>query len=121
MLEVRGLSAARGVRDVSFTARRGEILGLYGLMGAGRTEIFDRLFGLSDVTGGEIFVEGAPVALRSPAEAIAAGIAYVTEDRKGSGLVLSGSVRDNLCLATLGALSRAGVMNGTAEGAPPRA
>lgn len=116
VLEVRGLSAARGVRDVSFTARRGEILGLYGLMGAGRTEIFDRLFGLSDVTGGEIFVEGAPVALRSPAEAIAAGIAYVTEDRKGSGLVLSGSVRDNLCLATLGALSRAGVMNGTAEG-----
>ena len=117
VLAVTGLAAGRGVRDISFTAHRGEILGLYGLMGSGRTEIFDRLFGLCAETGGRIEVAGQRLELRSPAEAIAAGIAYVTEDRKRSGLVLSGSVRDNLCLVTLEALSHAGVMRATQEGA----
>lgn len=115
LLSVRGLRADRGVRDVSFSVRRGEILALYGLMGSGRTEIFDRLFGLSRQTGGEIAIEGRPVQIGSPREAIDAGLAYVTEDRKRSGLVLSGSVRDNLCLATLDRVSTGPLMRTGAE------
>ncbi len=116
-LKVTDLTAARGVRGISFTAHKGEILGIYGLMGSGRTEVFDRLFGLSDANGGSIELAGQAVTIRSPVDAIAAGIAYVTEDRKGSGLVLSASVRDNLCLATLDRLSPTGVMQAANEGA----
>lgn len=115
-LSVSGLSAAHGVRDVTFSARRGEILALYGLMGSGRSEIFDRLFGLSDQTDGQIVIEGAEARIRTPNDAIAAGLAYVTEDRKRSGLVLTGDVRDNLCLATLDRMSAGQVMNARAEG-----
>ena len=79
------------------------------------SEIFDRLFGLSSSTAGEILLGGKPVRITSPKEAIEAGLAYVTEDRKGSGLNLAGDVRDNLCLATLEEMSPAGVMNGRAE------
>ncbi|WP_240769040.1 sugar ABC transporter ATP-binding protein [Paracoccus liaowanqingii] len=115
ILSVSQLDADRGVRDVSFSVRRGEILALYGLMGSGRTEIFDRLFGLSSRTGGQIWIEGSPVSIRSPRDAIDAGLAYVTEDRKRSGLVLTGDVRENLCLATLDRMSAGPVMNAGAE------
>ncbi|MBZ4691096.1 MAG: sugar transporter ATP-binding protein [Cereibacter sp.] len=116
MLSVHDLAADRGVRDVNFSVRSGEILALYGLMGSGRTEIFDRLFGLSAESGGAIHIEGAPVSIGSPSDAINAGLAYVTEDRKRSGLVLTGDVRDNLCLATLDRMSSGPVMNARAEG-----
>lgn len=115
-LSVSGLSAAHGVRDVTFSARRGEILALYGLMGSGRSEIFDRLFGLSDQSDGQIVIDGTEARIRTPNDAIAAGLAYVTEDRKRSGLVLTGDVRDNLCLATLDRMSAGQVMNARAEG-----
>ncbi|CAM3404969.1 sugar ABC transporter ATP-binding protein [Paracoccus nototheniae] len=115
ILTVQDLDADRGVRGVSFSVRRGEILALYGLMGSGRTEIFDRLFGLSAQTGGQIRIDGAPVALTSPRAAIDAGLAYVTEDRKRSGLVLTGDVRQNLCLATLDRMATGPVMNAGAE------
>ncbi|MFO1073274.1 MAG: sugar ABC transporter ATP-binding protein [Geminicoccaceae bacterium] len=120
ILRVTGLGAAHGVRDIDLTLHQGEILGLYGLMGSGRSEIFDRLFGLTPDQGGRIEVAGRPMALASPKEAIAAGIAYVTEDRKGSGLVLSASVRDNLCLATLDRLTRGPVMARGREAASAR-
>lgn len=110
VLRVDGLRARRGVRDVSFALHEGEILGLYGLMGAGRTEVLDRLFGLSDVGGGTIEIGNRPARIVRPSDAIAAGLAYVTEDRKLSGLVLSSSVRDNLCLSSLDALSQGGIM-----------
>ncbi|MDN5567317.1 MAG: sugar ABC transporter ATP-binding protein [Paracoccus sp. (in: a-proteobacteria)] len=116
ILSVSKLDADRGVRDISFSLHRGEILALYGLMGSGRTEIFDRLFGLSDQIDGEVRIDGAGVAIRSPRDAIDAGLAYVTEDRKKSGLVLSGDVRDNLCLATLDRMSTGPIMNARAEG-----
>ena len=116
ILSVSKLDADRGVRDVSFSVRRGEILALYGLMGSGRTEIFDRLFGLSSRTRGEVRIEGVPVTIHSPRDAINAGLAYVTEDRKRSGLVLTGDVRENLCLATLDRMSAGPVMNAAAEG-----
>ena len=114
-LRVEGLSAARGVRDLSFDLRQGEILGFYGLMGSGRTEVLERLFGLSDHTAGRIEIGGREARIIGPSDAIAAGIAFVTEDRKQTGLVLQASVRDNLCLSHLGNLSFAGWMNGKQE------
>lgn len=115
VLRLDGVDAARGVRDISFSARRGEILGIYGLMGSGRTEILDRLFGLTAHTAGRIEIDGQPAHIASPSKAIRAGLAYVTEDRKGSGLVLAASVRDNLCLAVLDRMSPQGVMRSRRE------
>ena len=105
LLSVRDLRAGNGVRGVSFDLRRGEILGIYGLMGSGRTEILERLFGLSPEGGGEVSMDGRPLRPASPREAIEAGLALVTEDRKGSGLVLTQDVRANVCLARLRELS----------------
>jgi ribose/xylose/arabinose/galactoside ABC-type transport system permease subunit/ABC-type multidrug transport system ATPase subunit len=96
-LEVRRLCNAR-VHDVSFTLRRGEILGFAGLVGAGRSELARSLFGIDPIASGEILVEGRPVKIGSPAEARAAGIALVLEDRKRQGLVMTGSVAYNLAL-----------------------
>lgn len=104
VLEVQDLEAEHGVRDVSFRARAGEILAFYGLMGSGRTEIFERLFGLSPVRAGRIEIDGRVLRLASPREAMEAGLAFVTEDRKGSGLVLTDDVRANICLARLSEL-----------------
>ena len=117
VLQAKGLAAGRGVRDLSFDLHEGEILGFYGLMGAGRTEVLDRLFGLSGETAGTVRVNGKDLRITRPADAIAAGIAYVTEDRKQTGLVLSSSVRDNLCLSSLSRLSRLGVMRNRQEAA----
>ncbi len=115
LLEVCGLHAESGVFDVTFEARHGEIIALYGLMGSGRTEIFERLFGLSPDRGGEIRIDGQAVRIASPKDAKRLGLAYVTEDRKGSGLVLTGDVRSNICLAELGKLSRGPAMSTRAE------
>lgn len=111
-LQVAGLSRKASVRDVSFSLRKGEILAFYGLMGSGRTEILESLFGLAnDVTSGTISIGSKSVKLRSPSDAIAHGLALVTEDRKGSGLVLGQSVRDNLCLADLASFGFGPVMS----------
>ncbi|SMG22822.1 sugar ABC transporter ATP-binding protein [Paracoccus sp. J56] len=99
-LEVRGLTVPGRVRDVSFTLRRGEVLGIAGLIGSGRTELAEGLVGLRPA-GGEICVAGRPVAIRSLRDAFAAGLAYLTEDRKEAGLLLDKGLRENLTLATL--------------------
>lgn len=114
-LSVKALNADGWVKDVTFDVHKGEILALYGLMGSGRTEIFDRLFGLSKDEGGTIDMFGAPSGIRSPDQAIAAGMAYVTEDRKESGLVLSGDVRSNICMAQLSQLASGPVMRTARE------
>ncbi|ROU02936.1 sugar ABC transporter ATP-binding protein [Histidinibacterium lentulum] len=114
-LAVSGIDGRNGVRDVSFEARRGEILAFYGLMGSGRTEIFERLFGLSAHRAGTVRLDGEDLRVRAPADAIAKGLAFVTEDRKESGLVLLASVRNNLCMASLPALSRGVNMSVAAE------
>lgn len=119
-LSVRNLGAHGFVRDVGFEAHRGEILAFYGLMGSGRSEIFERLFGLAKDQGGEIRLFGRPHRLHSPEEAIRAGLAFVTEDRKSSGLVLSGDVRSNICLAQLDSLANGPMMNRTREAAAAR-
>jgi putative xylitol transport system ATP-binding protein len=115
VMRVQGLSAQRGVRDLSFQLHQGEILGFYGLMGSGRTEVLERMFGLSSETAGRIEIGGVEARILGPKDAIAAGLAFVTEDRKQTGLVLSGSVRENLCLSNLGKLSLGGWMQGKEE------
>ena len=97
-VEVRGLSCGKLYRDVSFEIRRGEVVGFYGLVGAGRTEIAETLFGLREPSEGQILLDGQEVRLGSPADAIARGISLVPEDRKGQGLVLGMNCRDNMTL-----------------------
>jgi ABC-type sugar transport system ATPase subunit len=99
LLRVEGLSGPPHVKDVSFTLRKGEILGLAGLIGAGRTETALILIGAARRTAGRVFLDGEELRIRSPREAVAHGIAYVPEDRKGQALVLPMTVRENLTLA----------------------
>ena len=103
ILSARGLSAPPLVRDVSFDLHRGEILGLGGLVGAGRSETVETLFGLRPRAGGEVRLEGRPFAPRTPAQAIRAGIGFVAEDRRRQSIVPDLSVRENLLLGHLGA------------------
>jgi ribose transport system ATP-binding protein len=100
-LAVRGLRRGRMVRDVSFTLRQGEILGFAGLMGAGRTEVARVIFGADPREAGEIEVHGRPCAIRTPRDAVAAGIGYLSEDRKHFGLALGIDVRGNIALTSL--------------------
>ena len=104
------------VRGVSFAVRRGEVLGLFGLMGAGRTELLQTIFGLHPhAATGEIWIEGKPVSIRSPRAAIEAGLALAPEDRKGEGLVLVHSVAENTTLACLEKVSSFGLLQPARE------
>lgn len=110
LLEVEGLSAAGRFRSVSFELYPGEILGLAGLMGSGRTEIARALFGIDRVEAGGIKVRGETVSLHSPRDAMAAGISLIPEDRRLQGLVLDHSLKDNLLLPLLKKIRRGGVV-----------
>lgn len=101
LLSVRDLSG-NGFREVSFDVYAGEILGVVGLMGAGRTEIMRALFGLDEIRSGTIYFKGNPVKIKSPDVAMALGIGFISEDRKETGLVLTSTVKKNI---TLGALN----------------
>lgn len=114
-LEVEGLTAPGKIENISFVANKGEILGIYGLMGSGRTEIFDCLFGLDTPASGTIRLDGEALTIRKPADAMAKGLALVTEDRKRTGLNLSDSVRNNICLASLPEMSPRFAMNNGLE------
>jgi len=111
LLEVRGLNAGRRVRDVSFSLRPGEILGLAGLMGSGRTELARALFGIDRRDSGDILIRGKKINLNSPQQAIDAGVALIPEDRRAQGLVLDHSVRENLLLPLLGQIQRGPLLN----------
>ncbi len=101
-LEVRGLTQPHVVRDITFTLRRGEVLGLSGLMGAGRSELARILFGLDPAQQGEIQLEGKPIDRRADSRArIEHGLAFLTEDRRHEGLCLEASIADNLALVSL--------------------
>lgn len=100
-LRVEHLNSAGVLRDVSFHANHGEILGFAGLVGAGRTETFRAVFGADPYDSGEIYVNGEKVVIKSPKGGIRCGMAFLTEDRKGQGLVLSQSVRTNLILSNM--------------------
>jgi rhamnose transport system ATP-binding protein len=116
VLETRGLTChVRSLRNISLTVRRGEILGLAGLVGSGRTELAETLFGLSPADGGEILLNGRAVRIESPADAIDAGIAYLPEDRRQHGVVLEMPIAANASLAKLSALSPYGLIDFAAE------
>lgn len=117
LLEVKGLTR-RGVLDnINLTVRKGEIVALAGLVGAGRTEIARCIFGADPFDSGEVRLENTPLVLRSPEDAIRAGIGMVTEDRKTQGLVLGMSVRENTSLAALRSLTKAGFVDRPQENA----
>ena len=109
LLEVRGLTRRGSVEDVSFTLHRGEILGFAGLVGAGRTETAQLLFGAERKDSGEIYIDGEQVQINSPIDALAAGIGLVPEDRGKEGLVLGMSVLENIVLPTIGSYTRGGI------------
>ncbi len=118
-LELRGLTVPGEVADVSFNLMPGEVVGVAGLLGSGRTELALALFGMRPGYTGQILLDGRPVALRSVAEAVAAGIAYVPEDRLTEGLFPERTIDENLVAASLDRLSgQTGWMDGAAE---PRA
>lgn len=101
ILEVKGLNYSNRVKDVSFEVKAGEILGVAGLMGSGRTELAKTIFGEYKYSSGEIFVEGAKKHIKCPKDAIDNGICYLSEDRKKEGLVLGLSVAKNMTLSNL--------------------
>lgn len=108
-LEVRGLTRGRALQNVSFTLRKGEILGFAGLMGAGRTEVARAVFGADPLEAGEIFVHGGKAIIKSPADAVAHGIGYLSEDRKHFGLATGMDVQTNVALASMGRFLRNGI------------
>lgn len=114
VLSVKHLSG-KGFADISFSVRQGEILGLAGLVGAGRTEVARALFGLTPYASGEVFIEGKPVAIGNVRDAIGHGIAMVSEDRKQEGLVLQRSVKENTSLANLQKFAPGFLLNGKKE------
>jgi ribose transport system ATP-binding protein len=105
-LRVEGLTRTGAFEDVSFSLHRGEIIGLTGLVGAGRTEVARAIFGADRIDGGQIVLDGRPVNVRSPQDAIHYGIGLLTEDRKNQGLILGMTVRENTTLANLASLVR---------------
>ncbi|MCR4264638.1 sugar ABC transporter ATP-binding protein [Nitratireductor sp. ZSWI3] len=105
-LEVKGLARGREIRDVSFSVRKGEILGFAGLMGAGRTEVARAIFGADPREAGEIIVDGVRRDIRTPADAVEAGIGYLSEDRKHFGLAVGMDVRANIAMASIGRFTR---------------
>ena len=115
LLEVRHLNRAGVLQDVSFTVHEGEVVTLSGLVGSGRTEIARCVFGADPYDSGEILHGGKPISVRSPRDAIRAGIALVAEDRKQQGLVLRMNVRENTTLAAIQKLTAFGFIKGAKE------
>jgi len=110
VMSVRGLTRHGVISDISFDLRRGEILGLAGLMGAGRTEVLEAIFGVTKVDAGEIVINGKTIHIKSPADAIEAGMGLLTEDRKLTGIMGVLSVRDNMTIANLNRFSPGGIL-----------
>lgn len=115
LLSVKGLTLSGKFYDISFDARKGEILGIAGLMGSGRTEVMEALFGITNPDSGEIWINNRQVKIRAPEDAIKQGIAFVTEDRKVQGLNLIAPVRHNITISSLDKVSNKGFINGVQE------
>lgn len=111
MMEVKNLRWKNKIKDISLNLKRGEILGIYGLVGSGRSEFLDLIFGINHADSGTIRIGEKTLARHSPKESIESGIAYVTEDRKDTGLVLCRSVSENINVSSFADISRAGFIN----------
>jgi len=105
MIAVREISTGKGISNISFNIRSGEVIGLFGLVGAGRTEVVRAIFGIDRLSSGEIFLDRKPVKIGSPKDAISHGIAFATEDRKSQGLILGMSVKENITLPNMNAVT----------------
>ena len=113
-LEVKGLRIARLPKhEINFQLRAGEIVGLAGLVGAGRTDIARALFGIDPAVSGKFFIDGKETPISKPQDAIAAGIAFVPEDRKAQGIIVEMPIRDNVVMAGLDKFNTAGFVNDT--------
>ncbi|MEL6100843.1 MAG: sugar ABC transporter ATP-binding protein [Pseudomonadota bacterium] len=110
VLSVQGFEHPTEFADISFTLRRGEILGFYGLVGAGRSEFMQALFGITRASAGSLEIEGAPVTIRSPADAVANGMVYVPEDRGRQGAITALPIFQNITLPSLGRTSKNGLL-----------
>ena len=111
VLRVEGLSHQKFFKDVNFSVRAGEVLGVSGLMGAGRTEIMQTIFGNMPKVAGKVFINGQEVNIKNPRQAMAAGIGFITEDRKTEGLLLEKSIAENIELANLNKVSKNAVLS----------
>jgi galactofuranose transport system ATP-binding protein len=120
VLRARGLKRRQVLHDVSVEVRAGEVVGLAGLLGSGRTETMNAVYGVDPLDGGTVEVAGSEIRSGSPAAALAAGVALIPEDRKAEGIVPTLSVRDNIVLSALPALSRAGLVSEKREDAVVR-
>jgi len=101
VFEVKNLTVPGVIENISFNLRRGEILGLGGLVGAGRTEVSEAIMGIRKITEGEILIKGKKLKIRNPEDAVKAGLGYLSEDRQGSGIITSFSVAHNTTLVSL--------------------
>lgn len=111
LLEVKSLKSGSRVQDISFQLHAGEILGLAGLMGSGRTELARALFGIDPIKSGQVLVKGAPIMIRSPQDALKSGICLIPEDRRAQGLVLDHTLKDNMLLPLLRSLQHNGLID----------
>ncbi len=115
VLRLESIKQAGKLQNINLSLRKGEIVGLTGLVGAGRTELARVIFGAEQPDSGRMLLEGKPVSFRSPRQAIDAGIGLLTEDRKSQGLVLNMMVRENTTMASLSRLVRRGFVDVRAE------
>jgi ribose transport system ATP-binding protein len=111
ILKVENLSTKDKLKKVSFSLQAGEVLGISGLMGSGRTELARAIFGADPISEGQIYIDGEKVKINSPREAIERGISYLSEDRKKNGVALNLSIRENITMANLKAIASGGVIN----------
>ncbi|GEK88341.1 ribose ABC transporter ATP-binding protein [Alkalibacterium putridalgicola] len=111
LFEVKDLSDGRHYQNINFSVRQGEILGVSGLMGAGRTEIMRGIFGMDKLASGKLLLDGEEISIKSPADAIQKGIGFLTENRKEEGLILGDSLRENISLPSINEFSRTGWIN----------
>lgn len=114
-LEVKGLTRQGLCEDIHFSVRKGEIVALAGLMGAGRTEVAQAIFGYRKMTKGELFIDGKAVKINNPREAKKRGIGFVTEDRKTQGLVVDFSIKENIAMANFDKTSKSGIIRASKE------
>jgi ribose transport system ATP-binding protein len=115
VLEVKGLNQGRILKDINFTLKKGEILGIAGLVGAGRTELARAIFGADRIQSGEIHVHGRKVTIKGPHDAVRQGIGYLSEDRKRFGCVVDLDVKSNVAIASYGSFLRPGGWMNTAR------
>jgi ribose transport system ATP-binding protein len=115
VLTIKNLCVGNILKNISFSLRKGEIVGIAGLLGAGRTELARALFGADKIEHGQIIIHGRQEKIDSPRKAINLKMGFLTEDRKGQGLVLNLTVKDNICLPSVERFSRLGFVSGKQE------